>query len=79
MLDIIRITCVEDGSSSSDNGIFWNLLLVLSVGRCKFGESEKKVREQGEFSDSVKVNVMLIDFVSFRFQSIDGTHVLMSM
>lgn len=44
LLEFVRIACGEDGSSSSDNGIFENLLLVLSDGRNIFSEGEKKVR-----------------------------------
>lgn len=44
LLEFVRIACGEDGSGSSDNGIFENLLLVLSDGRNIFSEGEKKVR-----------------------------------
>lgn len=91
LLDFMRIACGEDGSSSSDNGIFENLLLVLSDGRCIFGEGEKKVRNAIKLArmqrifivyiiidnpenkvsstTSCEVNVVLIDFVRFCFQS----------
>lgn len=44
LMEFIRVANSEDSSSSSDNGIFENLLLVLSDGRNIFSEGEKKVR-----------------------------------
>lgn len=43
LLDFIRIANVEEGSSGSDNGIFENLLLILSDGRNIFSEGKTKV------------------------------------
>lgn len=43
-MEFVRVANSEDASSSSDNGIFENLLLVLSDGRNIFSEGEKKVR-----------------------------------
>lgn len=44
LLEFVRIASSEDGGASSDNGIFENLLLVLSDGRNIFSEGERKVR-----------------------------------
>lgn len=44
LLDFVRIACNEDNSSSTNNGIFENLLLVLSDGRNITSEGEKRVR-----------------------------------
>lgn len=43
LLDFIRAVNMEEGSSSSDNGIFENLILVLSDGRNIFSEGKMKV------------------------------------
>lgn len=45
LLDFIRIANVEEGSSGSDNGIFENLLLILSDGRNIFSEGKTKVNQ----------------------------------
>ena len=44
LLDFIRIANIEEGSSGSDNGIFENLLLILSDGRNIFSEGKTKVK-----------------------------------
>lgn len=44
LLDFTRVAVNEDNSSGSDNGIFENLLLILSDGRNIFSEGEQKVR-----------------------------------
>lgn len=44
LLDFVRIASLEDAGSGSDNGIFENLLLVMSDGRNIFSEGEQKVR-----------------------------------
>lgn len=44
LLDFIRTANIEEGSSCSDNGIFENLLLILSDGRNIFSEGKSKVR-----------------------------------
>lgn len=44
LMEFVRIANGEDTGASSDNGIFENLLLVLSDGRNIFSEGEKKVR-----------------------------------
>ncbi|XP_067631337.1 midasin isoform X1 [Eurosta solidaginis] len=44
LLDFVRTANVEEGSMGSDNGLFENLLLVLSDGRNIFGEGRVKVR-----------------------------------
>lgn len=43
-MEFVRVANSEDSGSSSDNGIFENLLLVLSDGRNIFSEGERKVR-----------------------------------
>lgn len=43
LLDFVRIANSEEGPSASDNGIFENLLLILSDGRNIFGEGKAKV------------------------------------
>ncbi|XP_037827489.1 midasin [Lucilia sericata] len=44
LLDFTRTAGLEEGSSASDNGIFENLLLILSDGRNIFSEGKSKVR-----------------------------------
>lgn len=44
LMEFVRVANSEDTGSSSDNGIFENLLLVLSDGRNIFSEGERKVR-----------------------------------
>ncbi|XP_065367345.1 midasin [Calliphora vicina] len=44
LLDFIRTASAEEGSFGSDNGIFENLLLILSDGRNIFSEGKSKVK-----------------------------------
>ncbi|KAM7344790.1 midasin [Cochliomyia hominivorax] len=44
LLDFIRIANTEESSSGSENGIFENLLLILSDGRNIFSEGKSKVK-----------------------------------
>lgn len=44
LLDFVRTAATEDNSSGSGNGIFENLLLILSDGRNIFSEGEQKVK-----------------------------------
>lgn len=44
LLEFVRIASAEDAGSGSDNGIFENLLLILSDGRNIFSEGEQYVR-----------------------------------
>ncbi|KAI9575205.1 hypothetical protein GQX74_014833, partial [Glossina fuscipes] len=43
LLDFIRVIIAEECCKSSDNGIFENLLLILSDGRNIFSEGETKI------------------------------------
>lgn len=52
LLEFTRIACGDDAGGSSDNGIFENLLLVLSDGRNIFSEGEKKVRKLSNWLDN---------------------------
>lgn len=45
LLNFVRTASQEDGSGGSGNGIFENLLLVLSDGRNIFSEGEQKVKD----------------------------------
>lgn len=60
LLEFVRIACGEDGSGSSDNGIFENLLLVLSDGRNIFSEGEKKVRNAIKLARMQRIFIVYI-------------------
>lgn len=44
MLNFVRLANSEDTGSSSDNGIFENLLLIVGDGRNVFGEGDRMVK-----------------------------------
>ncbi|XP_058456556.1 midasin [Malaya genurostris] len=59
LLDFVRTFNSED-SSSSDNGIFENLLLVLSDGRNIYSEGEKKVKNSVKLARLQRIFVVYV-------------------
>lgn len=61
LLNFVRVANVEEGSSgSSDNGIFENLLLVLSDGRNIFSEGEQNVRNAVKLARLQRIFIVYI-------------------
>lgn len=60
LLEFTRIACGDDAGGSSDNGIFENLLLVLSDGRNIFSEGEKKVRNAIKLARQQRIFIVYI-------------------
>lgn len=60
LLEFVRVASGEDGSGSSDNGIFENLLLVLSDGRNIYSETEKKVRNAIKLARMQRIFIVYI-------------------
>lgn len=60
LLEFTRIACSDDAGGSSDNGIFENLLLVLSDGRNIFSEGEKKVRNAIKLARQQRIFIVYI-------------------
>lgn len=60
LLEFTRISCSDDAGGSSDNGIFENLLLVLSDGRNIFSEGEKKVRNAIKLARQQRIFIVYI-------------------
>lgn len=60
LMEFVRVANSEDSGSSSDNGIFENLLLVLSDGRNVFSEGEKKVRNAIKLARLSRVFIVYI-------------------
>ncbi|XP_065084393.1 midasin [Ochlerotatus camptorhynchus] len=59
LLDFVR-TCNSEDTSSSDNGIFENLLLVLSDGRNIFSEGEKKVKNSVKLARLQRIFIVYV-------------------
>nr|XP_019536538.2 midasin [Aedes albopictus] len=59
LLDFVRTFNAED-TSSSDNGIFENLLLVLSDGRNIFSEGEKKVKNSVKLARLQRIFIVYV-------------------
>lgn len=72
LLDFVRTVNAED-CSSSDNGIFENLLLVLSDGRNIFSEGEKKVKNSVKLARLQRIFVVyvIIDNPENKVASVD--------
>ncbi|XP_031637557.1 midasin [Contarinia nasturtii] len=60
LMEFIRVANSEDTGASSDNGIFENLLLVLSDGRNIFSEGEKKVKNAIKLARLSRVFIVYI-------------------
>lgn len=60
LMEFARVANSEDTGASSDNGIFENLLLVLSDGRNIYSEGEKKVRNAIKLA---RLNRMFIVYI----------------
>lgn len=61
LLNFVRVGDLEEGSSgSSDNGIFENLLLVLSDGRNIFSEGEQNVRNAVKLARLQRIFIVYI-------------------
>lgn len=60
LLEFVRVACNDDSGSASDNGIFENLLLVLSDGRNIFSEGEKKVRNSIKLTRQQRIFIVYI-------------------
>lgn len=61
LLNFVRVATLEEGSSgSSDNGIFENLLLVLSDGRNIFSEGEQNVRNAVKLARLQRIFIVYI-------------------
>lgn len=61
LMDFVRTINAEDCSSSrSDNGIFENLLLVLSDGRNIFSEGEQKVKNSVKLARLQRIFIVYI-------------------
>lgn len=60
LLEFTRIACSDDAGAGSDNGIFENLLLVLSDGRNIFSEGEKKVRNAIKLARQQRIFIVYI-------------------
>lgn len=61
LLNFVRVANLEEGSSgSSDNGIFENLLLVLSDGRNIFSEGEQNVRNSVKLARLQRIFIVYI-------------------
>lgn len=60
LLDFIRVANLEEGASSSDNGIFENLLLILSDGRNIFGEGIQKVKNAVKLARLQRIFIVYI-------------------
>lgn len=60
LMEFVRVANSEDTGASSDNGIFENLLLVLSDGRNIFSEGEKKVRNAIKLARLSRVFIVYI-------------------
>ncbi|XP_062552715.1 midasin [Armigeres subalbatus] len=58
-LDFVRTFNAED-TSSSDNGVFENLLLVLSDGRNIFSEGEKKVKNSVKLARLQRIFIVYV-------------------
>lgn len=59
LLDFVRFAS-EQNQSASDNGIFENLLIILSDGRNIFSEGEKKVRNSIKSARQQKIFIIYI-------------------
>lgn len=60
LMEFVRVANGEDMGASSDNGIFENLLLVLSDGRNIFSEGEKKVRNSIKLARLSRIFIVYI-------------------
>lgn len=60
LLEFVRVATTDDVSGSSDNGIFENLLLILSDGRNIFSEGEKKVRNTIKLARMQRIFIVYI-------------------
>lgn len=60
LLDFVRTASAEDAGSGVDNGIFENLLLVLSDGRNIFSEGEQKVRNSVKLARLQRIFIVYI-------------------
>ncbi|KAG4076908.1 hypothetical protein HA402_015895 [Bradysia odoriphaga] len=60
LLDFVRIASAEDAGGSSDNGIFENLLLVLSDGRNIFSEGEQRVRNSVKLARLQRIFIVYV-------------------
>uniref|UniRef100_A0A1B0BG86 Uncharacterized protein n=1 Tax=Glossina palpalis gambiensis TaxID=67801 RepID=A0A1B0BG86_9MUSC len=60
LLDFIRVIIAEECCTSSDNGIFENLLLILSDGRNIFSEGKTKVKNSIELARLQRVFLVYI-------------------
>lgn len=60
LMEFVRVANSEDTGASSDNGIFENLLLVMSDGRNIFSEGEKKVRNAIKLARLSRVFIVYI-------------------
>lgn len=60
LLHFARVAGSEDGGSSSDNGIFENLLLILSDGRNIFSEGEAMVRNAVKLARMQRIFIVYI-------------------
>lgn len=60
LLDFVKTANSEDGSGGSDNGLFENLLLVLSDGRNIFSEGEQKVKNTVKLARLQRIFIVYI-------------------
>lgn len=60
LLDFVRVAGQEEAGGSSDNGIFENLLLVLSDGRNIFSEGEQRVRNAVKLARLQRIFIVYI-------------------
>lgn len=60
LLDFTRIANADNTGSSSDNGIFENLLLILSDGRNIFSEGEQRVRNSVKLARLQRIFIVYI-------------------
>lgn len=60
LLDFVRVASSEDATGGSDNGIFENLLLVLSDGRNIFSEGEQRVRNSVKLARLQRIFIVYI-------------------
>lgn len=60
LLHFARVAGVEEAGGSSDNGIFENLLLILSDGRNIFSEGEKVVRNAVKLARLQRIFIVYI-------------------
>lgn len=67
LLDFVRVQTVEEGHLSADNGLFENLLLILSDGRNIFSEGATKVSTRTNIKkNNLQTSNIILWFANLR-------------